>query len=210
MAVRKYFSFVLLFALVVIADAYLFYTLYETTQSDEEDLLKAVWEDMVYFPVPQSSYDTKGYGVSFGDSWMENRNFGGKRGHEGCDIMAAVNKRGHYPVISISDGYVEKMGWLRLGGYRIGIRSMHGVYFYYAHLSDYAPGLSVGDEVKAGELLGFMGDTGYSEIEGTTGYSPVHLHIGIYLNDEEGKEKSYNPYPFLTELQSNQLKFSFE
>ena len=66
MAVRKYFSFVLLFALVVIADAYLFYTLYETTQSDEEDLLKAVWEDMVYFPVPQSSYDTKGYGVSFG------------------------------------------------------------------------------------------------------------------------------------------------
>ncbi len=70
MAVRKYFSFVLLFALVVIADAYLFYTLYETTQSDEEDLLKAVWEDMVYFPVPQSSYDTKGYGVSFGDSWM--------------------------------------------------------------------------------------------------------------------------------------------
>ena len=55
-----------------------------------------------------------------------------------------------------------------------------------------------------------MGDTGYSETEGTTGYFPVHLHIGIYLNDENGEEKSYNPYPFLKELESNKLKFCFE
>ena len=125
-------------------------------------------------------------------------------------VLKTLEKSGVLAVLSISDGYVEKMGWLRLGGYRIGVRSQHGVYFYYAHLSDYAPELETGDEVKAGQLLGFMGDTGYSETEGTTGYFPVHLHIGIYLNDEEGKEKSYNPYPFLTELQSNQLKFSFE
>ena len=124
--------------------------------------------------------------------------------------MAGVDRRGHYPVVSISDGYVEKLGWLKLGGYRIGIRSVHGVYFYYAHLSDYSPDIHIGDEVQAGELLGFMGDTGYREVEGTTGYFPVHLHVGIYLNEEDGTEKSYNPYPFLKELESKKLKFCFE
>ena len=210
MTLRKTVCIVLLFLSIVIADAWLFHSMWNLVQEKTEDVLAAVTADMVYFPVPKSSYDTKGYGVSFGDSWMESRSFGGERTHEGCDIMAAVNKRGHYPIVSISDGYVEQMGWLKLGGYRIGIRSPSGVYFYYAHLNDYAPGLSVGDAVKAGELLGFTGDTGYGETEGTTGYFPVHLHLGIYLNDENGREKSYNPYPFLKELESHKLKFCFE
>lgn len=207
---HKYSSYVLLFLFFVIMDAWLFLSLGDYSQQKTKDVLSAVWQDIVYFPVPESSYDTNGYSVTFGDSFMESRNFGGERVHEGCDIMAGIDKRGHYPVVSISDGYVEKIGWLRLGGYRIGIRSTHGVYFYYAHLNDYAPDLKAGDEVKAGELLGFMGDTGYSDIEGTTGYFPVHLHVGIYLNEEDGTEKSYNPYPFLKELESNKLKFCFE
>lgn len=172
--------------------------------------LDAVWTDIVYFPVPESSYDTSGFTVTYTDSWMESRKFGGDRTHEGCDIMAGINKRGHYPVISISDGVVENIGWLKLGGYRIGVRSPHGVYFYYAHLNDYACDFQVGDEVAAGELLGFMGDTGYSETEGTTGNFPVHLHVGIYLNDDNGREKSYNPYPFLQELETHKLKFCYE
>lgn len=210
MDIRKYFLCVLLFASVVLADAWLFLSLYEREQKGAGNALEAVWEDMVYFPVPESSFDPKRYSVSFADSWMESRNFGGTRSHEGCDVIAAVNERGHYPVVSISDGVVEKMGWLKLGGYRIGIRSPGGVYFYYAHLSDYAPGLQAGDKVLAGELLGFMGDTGYSGTEGTTGYFPVHLHVGIYLNEEGGGEKSYNPYPFLKELEKSKLKFCFE
>lgn len=210
MDARGRFLGVLLFFAVVIADAWLLRSLYDHERDRADVSLDAVQNDMVYFPVPESSYDTKRYNVSFADSWMDSRSFGGERGHEGCDIMAAVNERGHYPVVSISDGYVEKMGWLKLGGYRIGIRSPGGVYFYYAHLSDYAPDLNVGDEVVAGELLGFMGDTGYSEIEGTTGYFPVHLHVGIYLNDKDGKEKSYNPYPFLKELEASKLRFCFE
>lgn len=210
MDLRKYICHVLLFLTIVIADVWLFHSLWETTDRKTEDVSETVRADMVYFPVPESSYDTNGYSVSFSDSWMDSRSYGGERHHEGCDIMAAIDKRGHYPIVSISDGYVEKIGWLKLGGYRIGIRSPNGVYFYYAHLNDYAPGLEIGDEVKAGELLGFMGDTGYSETEGTTGYFPVHLHVGIYLNDENGEEKSYNPYPFLKELEANKLKFCFE
>ena len=79
------------------------------------------------------------------------------------------NVRGIYPVYSMTDGVVENIGWLRLGGYRIGIRSPSGAYFYYAHLAEYAKDFQIGETVSAGTFLGFMGDTGYSDVEGTTG-----------------------------------------
>ena len=101
--IRRYTGYVLLFLAVVMADAWLFHSLQEMTDRKTEDVSDTVRADMVYFPVPESSYDTNGYGVSFSDSWMDARNFGGERYHEGCDIMAAIDKRGHYPVVSISE-----------------------------------------------------------------------------------------------------------
>lgn len=169
--------------------------------------ISAIWSDIKYFPVPESA--TESYDVNFEDSWMQSRSFGGNRGHEGCDIMAEKNNRGLYPVVSVSDGVVEQMGWLPQGGYRIGIRSSHGAYFYYAHLADYEEGLEPGDEVAAGELLGFMGDTGYSDVEGTTGNFDVHLHFGIYLNDADGKEFSVNSYAVLMYLKDKRLVYSY-
>ena len=163
----------------------------------QEAYLDSIWSDIVYFPVPDTVWDEEKK-VTFGDTWMQSRTYGGDRGHEGCDIMADINERGNYPVISVSDGTIEQMGWLELGGYRIGIRSPHGAYFYYAHLSDYAEGLSVGDEIHAGELIAFMGDTGYSKTEGTAGNFDVHLHFGIYLNDENKQEFSVNSYPAIS------------
>ena len=44
--------------------------------------------------------------------------------HEGCDIMAGNNERGYFPIVSMTDGVVERIGWLEKGGYRIGIRSL--------------------------------------------------------------------------------------
>lgn len=165
----------------------------------------AVWEDLKYFPVPLC--ETNGSLVtSFENSWKFARNFGGERQHEGTDIMALVNERGRYPIVSMTDGTVEKIGWLRLGGYRIGIRSPSGGYYYYAHLYDYAKDFKEGDEVKAGELLGFMGDSGYGE-EGTIGQFAVHLHVGIYVDDENGKEMSLNPYWALKWLEAQRLYF---
>ena len=52
--------------------------------------LSAVWDDLERFPVGTVASDGNA-GVSFADSWMQSRNFGGERGHEGCDIMASVN-----------------------------------------------------------------------------------------------------------------------
>lgn len=159
----------------------------------------AVWNDLECFPVGTVASDEEAT-VSFSDSWMQSRTFGGDRGHEGCDIMASVNQRGIYPIYSMTDGVIENIGWLRLGGYRIGVRSESGAYFYYAHLAEYAKEFEIGERVEAGTFLGYMGDTGYSDTPGTTGMFDVHLHLGIYLNDAEGTEFSVNSYPMLKYL----------
>lgn len=181
---------------------------YPKETEEEAGYLNAVWSDIVYFPVPDSSR-SEDKTVAFENSWMQSRTYGGQRGHEGTDIMASDNRRGVYPVLSVSDGVVEKMGWLPQGGYRIGVRSPHGAYFYYAHLSDYAEGLAEGDEVHAGELLAFMGDTGYSEVEGTTGNFDVHLHFGVYLNNAQGEEFAVNSYAVLQYLSEHRLKYPY-
>ncbi len=170
--------------------------------------IDAVWQDVTYFPVPRPQVNTN-MDVSYSDSWMQSRTFGGKRGHEGCDIMASVNERGVYPVVSMTDGVVEAVGWLRLGGWRIGIRSPNGGYFYYAHLAEYAAEFKVGDEIKAGELIGFMGDSGYGDTPGTVGNFPVHLHVGIYINDVDGNEVSVNPYWILRTLDEKKLVYDY-
>ena len=174
-------------------------TIYVENTADFESLYQyvaAIFYDMECFPIgtianlPEASY-------SYIDSWHFERTYGGERGHEGCDIMASVNQRGIYPIYSATDGVVENIGWLRLGGWRIGIRSESGAYYYYAHLSEYAKEFAVGEEIQAGTLLGFMGDSGYSEEEGTIGMFDVHLHFGIYFDDEFGREYAVNPYPVL-------------
>lgn len=153
-----------------------------------------ILSDIVYFPVMQSSRE-KDSGISYENAWLAERNYQNvSHSHEGTDIMALNNRRGYYPIVSMTDGIVENIGWLEKGGYRVGIRSPHGGYFYYAHLYRYAEGLEKGDTVQAGELLGFMGDSGYSRVEGTVGNFDVHLHLGIYLGTSHYEELSVNPY----------------
>lgn len=161
---------------------------------------ESICKDIRCFPVEKSFRQE----VSYVDSWYGERTFGGERKHEGTDIMSDSNTSGVIPVVSMTDGTVKNMGWLRLGGWRIGIESQEGVYYYYAHLHSYAPNLKAGDTVYAGQLLGFMGDSGYGE-EGTTGMFDVHLHVGVYVYDEEGREISVNPYPFLQYLQDGRM-----
>lgn len=168
---------------------------------------KSIFDDIYYFPVAESdiSDDKK---VRYENSWLAERLYGGKRGHEGCDIMAEYNKRGVYPIVSVSNGIVENIGWLDKGGYRIGIRSENGAYFYYAHLSDYAKKFNKGDRVKAGEIIGYMGDSGYGN-EGTVGKFDVHLHFGIYIKTENYEELSVNPYWVLKLIEDKKIIYSF-
>lgn len=164
--------------------------------------IAAIYDDLEYFPVVKSK--SGNYWINFEDSFGEGRNYNGKYAHEGCDIMAVNNVSGFYPVISVTDGTVENLGWLEKGGYRVGIRSNNGGYFYYAHLSSYS-NIKKGDKISAGTLLGYMGDTGYGKKEGTTGKFDVHLHFGIYIKTENFEELSVNPYNILRYLENNVL-----
>lgn len=131
------------------------------------------------------------------------------RSHEGCDIMGPGHPRGYYPVVSMSDGIIERVGWLEMGGWRIGIRSPGGAYLYYAHLYSYAGDFKEGDLVKAGDLIGYMGDSGYGKAEGTVGNFDVHLHVGIYLKTDHYQELSVNPYWILKFLEGRRLRFRY-
>ena len=130
-----------------------------------------------------------GYGYSHCDDFGAARSFGFRRRHLGNDLMGAQGT----PIVAVEGGVVEAMGWNRYGGWRIGIRSFDGKrYYYYAHLQKdkpFAPGLEEGDLVQAGDLIGFMGRTGYSNRENTNNIETVHLHFGIQLVFAESQKE---------------------
>ena len=166
------------------------------------DFYATILMDVRCFPVRQ---DTKGNETfEFDNSWGGKRSYGGDRLHEGCDIMTSNNEPGYFEIQSMTDGVVEEKGWLKLGGYRIGVRSPSGAYYYYAHLDRYAEEIEKGDKVKAGDLLGYMGDSGYGE-EGTKGKFDVHLHMGIYITRDK-EEMAVNPYEILKFIKKMQLQ----
>lgn len=185
--------------------------LQEQTQKDGfevyQETMEKVWGELVWFPVPKSSVNEQAT-TAFENTWMAERTYGGKRSHEGIDVMASVEEAGYYPVISMTDGAVEQVGWLEKGGYRIGIRSLEGNYYYYAHLDSYAKDWQAGEQVQAGEILGYMGDTGYGP-EGTTGQFPVHLHVGVYVPLGADREMAVNPYWMLRYLENKKLVYAY-
>ena len=130
-----------------------------------------------------------GYGYSHADDFGMSRTFGFARKHLGNDLMGGLGT----PIVAVEGGVVEAMGWNRYGGWRIGIRSFDSKrYYYYAHLQKdkpFAPGLCVGDTVSAGDLIGFMGRTGYSDKENTNNIETVHLHFGLQLVFDESQKE---------------------
>ncbi len=162
------------------------------------NILKIPINDLKYFPIPEGYNAEDNDSYIYGDSYGSPREYGGNRPHLGCDIEDRENIRGRIPIVSMTDGVIENIGWNEKGGYRVGVRSENGGYYYYAHLSSYAQGLDKGMKITAGTHLGYMGDTGYSTVEGTVGNFPVHLHVGIQINTNITSEEFWiNPYPFL-------------
>ena len=130
-----------------------------------------------------------GYGYSHCDDFGVGRSFGFKRKHLGNDLMGGLGT----PIVAVEGGVVEAMGWNRYGGWRVGIRSFDSKrYYYYAHLqkdTPFAPGLEVGQIVQAGDLIGFMGRTGYSDKENANNIETVHLHFGLQLVFDESQKE---------------------
>lgn len=123
----------------------------------------------------------KGYAYSHYDDFGTGRSYGYKRKHLGHDLMALTGT----PVIAVESGIVEELGWNQYGGWRLGIRSFDGLrYWYYAHLRQnrpYAAGLEKGATVQAGDVIGYVGRTGYSSKENTNGIKQSHLHWGLQI-----------------------------
>ncbi len=130
-----------------------------------------------------------GYGYSHYDDFGAGRSYGFRRKHLGNDLMGALGT----PVVAVEGGTVEAMGWNQYGGWRVGVRSADSRrYYYYAHLqkdTPFAPGLEVGQKVQPGQLLGFMGRTGYSSKENVNNIETVHLHFGLQLIFDESQKE---------------------
>ena len=130
-----------------------------------------------------------GYGYSHCSDFGNSRSFGFSRKHLGNDLMGGLGT----PIVAVEGGVVEAMGWNRYGGWRIGIRSFDSKrYYYYAHLQKdrpFAENLAVGDMVNAGDLVGYMGRTGYSDKENVNNIETVHLHFGLQLIFDESQKE---------------------
>jgi len=137
------------------------------------------------FPIPRR------YNYSYNNTWGDARGWGGRRIHEGTDIFAGYGT----PVLSTAYGTVEVVGWNRYGGWRVGIRDMDNIYHYYAHLSAFRKGLKPGEIVEPGQVIGYVGSSGYGK-PGTSGKFPPHLHYGMY-RDMGHAEWAFDPFPYL-------------
>ena len=131
---------------------------------------------------PYQDYDD--FGVS--------RSYGYKRQHLGHDMMGQVGT----PVIAVESGYVEAIGWNQYGGWRLGIRSFDKKrYYYYAHLRKnypYHKSLKGGSIVQAGDVIGYLGRTGYSRTENTNNIDEPHLHFCLQLIFDESQKEGHN------------------
>lgn len=134
----------------------------------------------------------KGFPYSDYDDFGVSRSYGYRRQHLGHDMMGQVGT----PIIACESGYVEVLGWNQYGGWRIGIRSFDGKrYYYYAHLRQnypYQEKLKEGDVVTAGDVIGYMGHTGYSTKENVNNIDQVHLHMGLQLIFDESQKEGNN------------------
>lgn len=159
---------------------------YEAQKEDENGHL--VWEKCyglkAYFPI------ARGFDYTHYDDFGASRSYGYKRRHLGHDMMGLTGT----PLIAIETGRVEVLGWNQYGGWRIGIRSLDGKrYYYYAHLRQnypFAENLEKGAIVTAGDVIGYMGHTGYSTKENVNNIEATHLHWGLELVFREEQKES--------------------
>ncbi|WP_294245214.1 M23 family metallopeptidase [uncultured Sphingomonas sp.] len=116
---------------------------------------------------------------------------GGQRKHQGLDLMAT----GGTPVVAALSGTVEKLFDSDRGGHTIYIRSSDRRWMlYYAHLKGYAPGLAEGQQVRQGQVVGYVGDSG------NAGAGNTHLHFAVSwmrAGDHWYQGEPVDPYPLL-------------
>ncbi|MCI9139522.1 MAG: M23 family metallopeptidase [Lachnospiraceae bacterium] len=179
---------------------------YEIEREEEgEKKWEKIYGLKAFSPIP------KGFPYSDYDDFGVSRSYGYKRTHLGHDVMGQIGT----PIVAVESGYVEALGWNQYGGWRIGIRSFDKKrYYYYAHLRQnypYAENLKEGDIVIGGDIIGYMGHTGYSKKENVNNIDQVHLHWGLQLIFHESQKEGSNEiwiscYELMKFLRQNQVE----
>ncbi|SKC41149.1 M23 family metallopeptidase [Maledivibacter halophilus] len=180
------------------------------------DIYSKIFDDLRVGPIPEKKEiykwneiekkwelkDIKHYSYTSTDDFGASRTYGGDRKHEGNDLIATMGT----PIVSMTDGVITRLGWNEYGGKRIGITSNRGTYFYYAHMDRYEEGMKKGKKVKAGDVIGYIGDTGYGPV-GTKGKIPSHLHIqiGFKLGKYSNGYTWFNPYDIIKFLDNHRI-----
>lgn len=173
---------------------------------DEQDKTKKIYVQK--YGLKAFSPIARGYSFGHYDDFGNARSYGYRRIHLGNDLMGSVGA----PIIAVEGGVIEALGWNQYGGWRIDIRSTDGKwYYYYAHLRKNHPynnDLKVGDIVKAGDVIGYLGMTGYSRKENVNNIKPPHLHFGMQLIFDESQKDGVNQiwidvYQIVNLLQKN-------
>jgi murein DD-endopeptidase MepM/ murein hydrolase activator NlpD len=103
--------------------------------------------------------------------------------HVGNDIFAAFGT----PIVAVADGRIYRVGTLKISGNRLWLRDKKGYRYFYCHLSDFAAAAYNGADVHAGEVIGFVGNTGDAEP------TPPHLHFEVHMPNGS----VVDPYPYL-------------
>jgi murein DD-endopeptidase MepM/ murein hydrolase activator NlpD len=179
---------------------------YEIEVKDESSQSGKRWERR--YGIKAFSPIAKGFYYNHYDDFGTGRSYGFKRRHLGHDMMGSVGT----PIIAVEGGTVEALGWNQYGGWRIGIRSRDGKrYYYYAHLRKDFPfnkSLKIGSTVKPGDVIGYMGRSGYSLNENTNNIRQTHLHIGLQLIFDESQKECNSEiwidiYPIILLLHRN-------
>lgn len=130
-------------------------------------------------PIPVQGISQK----QLSDTWGVARSHGRK--HDGIDIIAPRGTS----VSSTTNGVIASLKPNTLGGTVVWIIGPAGSWHYYAHLDTLARGLYVGQQIKVGQRIGTVGNTGNAK------HTVSHLHYGIYL-DGKGRG-AVNPYFYL-------------
>lgn len=163
---------------------------YETEVADELSETGKRWDRK--YGIKAFSPFAKGYYYRDYDDFGAGRSYGFDRKHLGHDMIGSVGT----PIVAVESGYVEELGWNQYGGWRVGIRSFDKKrYYYYAHLRKdfpYNKSLQVGSEVTAGDVIGYLGRTGYSIKENVNNIDVAHLHIGMQLIFDESQKDCYS------------------
>ena len=184
---------------------------FEVEEANKDNPSEKIWVQK--YGLKAFSPIAKGYGFSHYDDFGNSRSYGYKRKHLGNDLMGSVGT----PIIAVESGVVEALGWNQYGGWRIGIRSFDGQrYYYYAHLRKNHPynnALKEGQVVKAGDVIGYLGMTGYSTRENVNNIKTPHLHFGLQLIFDESQKEGTNQiwidvYPLINLLQKNKSAVS--